>query len=557
MVRRRVAPCRVAMSAVAGRGDARRRRTRATVPRHRSSTGRRVVRGALRQLSRRRRHRRRRPRAVAVDRGEAVSRLRAAHRADAAGRPGHAGQPRPGPLLRGRRSSRSSPTSASIGDGPDIPAVDTAAGDVADGGELYRLNCAACHVASGCRRADRRRPRRPEPRRLDPDRGRRGRSRRPGLDAGVRLVHRRGDQRRRGLRRASQRGEHHRPVEFGGAGPVAEGLAAWLLGLVPLVALTRWIGRPKVARRDLDVRRPATRASRTRSSEPRPRRRQHPRRTARRSSSFVAAPIGGLIAACGYWSGSTEACSGIGLAICLGGIGFGLVSWAKYLDLDEHVVQQREPLRTTDAEQRRPRRGGRRDDRDGRPAPVARRAVRRVAGQPRDRLRRSDRLARTEAAAANGHGPRGPPGAASSRRRQPDRRRLRALDQLATVFPEGHIGADDSQVVLLRVAPDLLSERHARRRRRRRLGRLLEDLHPRRLLGRPVRRRHPGAGRAARARVPVPPVGVRSARRRQAGRRSGDASAAAAPASASTTRAILIALADFDQPVGPIAWDEA
>jgi ubiquinol-cytochrome c reductase cytochrome c subunit len=35
---------------------------------------------------------------------------------------------------------------------------------------------------------------------------------------------------------------------FGGAGPVAEGLAAWLLALVPLVALTRWIGRPKSTR---------------------------------------------------------------------------------------------------------------------------------------------------------------------------------------------------------------------------------------------------------------------------------------------------------------------
>ena len=29
---------------------------------------------------------------------------------------------------------------------------------------------------------------------------------------------------------------------FGGAGPVAEGLAAWLLALLPIVALTRWIG---------------------------------------------------------------------------------------------------------------------------------------------------------------------------------------------------------------------------------------------------------------------------------------------------------------------------
>jgi len=34
-----------------------------------------------------------------------------------------------------------------LGDGPDIPEVDPAAGDVAEGGELFRLNCAACHQA--------------------------------------------------------------------------------------------------------------------------------------------------------------------------------------------------------------------------------------------------------------------------------------------------------------------------------------------------------------------------------------------------------------------------
>ena len=35
---------------------------------------------------------------------------------------------------------------------------------------------------------------------------------------------------------------------FGGAGPVAEGLAAWLLALLPIIALTRWIGRPHEGR---------------------------------------------------------------------------------------------------------------------------------------------------------------------------------------------------------------------------------------------------------------------------------------------------------------------
>ena len=35
-----------------------------------------------------------------------------------------------------------------IGSGPDTPHIDTAAGDTSNGGILYRLNCAACHVAS-------------------------------------------------------------------------------------------------------------------------------------------------------------------------------------------------------------------------------------------------------------------------------------------------------------------------------------------------------------------------------------------------------------------------
>jgi ubiquinol-cytochrome c reductase cytochrome c subunit len=37
---------------------------------------------------------------------------------------------------------------ASLGDGPAIPEVDPASGDLARGGELFRLNCAACHQAA-------------------------------------------------------------------------------------------------------------------------------------------------------------------------------------------------------------------------------------------------------------------------------------------------------------------------------------------------------------------------------------------------------------------------
>lgn len=38
---------------------------------------------------------------------------------------------------------------ASLGDGPPIPDVDPAAGDLSVGGTLFRLNCAACHSAAG------------------------------------------------------------------------------------------------------------------------------------------------------------------------------------------------------------------------------------------------------------------------------------------------------------------------------------------------------------------------------------------------------------------------
>jgi len=174
--------------------------------------------------------------------------------------------------------------------------------------------------------------------------------------------------------------------------------------------------------------------------------------------SFLAAAIGGALAAWGYWSGSTESLLGIGLAICLGGIGFGLVSWAKYLDLDEEVVQQRDRLRTTAAE---------RDDLHDEVAMTVQTVGRRkllvvlfagslaslVVGfvgpigslgpKPRGERARTGWAAGRRLVTSGG----APVSVASEQ-----------FDQLATVFPEGFIGADDSQVILLRVDPDLLSE---------------------------------------------------------------------------------------------------
>ncbi len=133
----------------------------------------------------------------------------------------------------------------SIGDGPDTPLIDTAAADVANGGDLYRLNCAACHVASAAGAPIGQGREAPNLSRATPTQIGQAIVVGPGampvfgtftpdeindVAAYVEV-----------LNEENTTG----PSKFGGAGPVAEGLAAWLLGLIPLVALTRWIGRPR------------------------------------------------------------------------------------------------------------------------------------------------------------------------------------------------------------------------------------------------------------------------------------------------------------------------
>ena len=175
--------------------------------------------------------------------------------------------------------------------------------------------------------------------------------------------------------------------------------------------------------------------------------------------SFAAAVLGGLAAAYGYWSDRTESLLGIGLAIALVGIGAGLVSWAKFIDLDEHVEQPRERLRTTEAE---------RDDFHeivaDTEATLGRRRVLTlllsgsfaslVVGfvgpigslgpKPRGERARTGWNAGTRLVTADGLPVEAAPG---------------SFDQLATVFPEGQVDRDDSQVVLLRLRPELLTAR--------------------------------------------------------------------------------------------------
>jgi ubiquinol-cytochrome c reductase cytochrome c subunit len=135
-----------------------------------------------------------------------------------------------------------------FGEGPDIPSVDTEAGDLAAGGELYRLNCAACHVASGSGAA------------IGGGRYAASLMESTPTQIGEAILIGPGAMPVFGTFTDDeinsvaayvvdlQDMDTTAPEDFGGAGPVAEGLAAWLLALLPIIAFTRWIGTPHEGR---------------------------------------------------------------------------------------------------------------------------------------------------------------------------------------------------------------------------------------------------------------------------------------------------------------------
>lgn len=175
---------------------------------------------------------------------------------------------------------------------------------------------------------------------------------------------------------------------------------------------------------------------------------------------FVIASVSGVMAAVAYLADFSDRVLGICLALALSGIGFALALWSRYLDVDEHVVQQRERLRTTAAE-----RAELGEILDETAATVGRRRILTIL------------LGTSAAGLAVGFfgpigslGPR--PGSALTTTAWRSGLRLVTDEgvaisstdggiygQLTTVFPDGFIGRDDSQVVLLRLPPDSLSER--------------------------------------------------------------------------------------------------
>lgn len=140
---------------------------------------------------------------------------------------------------------------ASLGNGPAIPDVHAARGDLAEGGEIFRADCQACHSASGSGGAlsyGRAAPRLSEatPRQIA-SAVRVGPGQMPVF--GPDII---SDEQLDSLARYVVYLRH--PEDPGGlpigrTGPIPEGFVAWLIGIVGLVALVAWIGTRAPIRR--------------------------------------------------------------------------------------------------------------------------------------------------------------------------------------------------------------------------------------------------------------------------------------------------------------------
>lgn len=133
---------------------------------------------------------------------------------------------------------------ASLGRGPTIPRIDPAAGDLAEGYELYANNCASCHSSAGAGGALGHAVYAPSLGRATPLQVAEAVRTGPGampvfgpqtftdsqLGSIVRYV--------QYLRHPDDRGG----LGLGHLGPIPEGFVAWVVGLGLMVVIIRWIG---------------------------------------------------------------------------------------------------------------------------------------------------------------------------------------------------------------------------------------------------------------------------------------------------------------------------
>jgi ubiquinol-cytochrome c reductase cytochrome c subunit len=133
---------------------------------------------------------------------------------------------------------------ATLGEGPELPEVDPEAGNLAVGGEAFRLNCQACHSAAGSGGALSYGGAAPRLGPADPQEVaaavRVGPGQMPVFDADIidddaldSLV---------AYVEYLENPEDPGGLPIGRIGPIPEGFVAWLLGTVALLVLVAWIG---------------------------------------------------------------------------------------------------------------------------------------------------------------------------------------------------------------------------------------------------------------------------------------------------------------------------
>jgi ubiquinol-cytochrome c reductase cytochrome c subunit len=137
---------------------------------------------------------------------------------------------------------------ASLGDGPAVPAIDVTSGDLAEGGVLYRSNCAPCHTAAGIGGALSYGRAAPSVHGAAPEvigsAVRIGPGQMP--EFGPDIV---SDEELNDIVRYVEYLAHPETpggAALGGAGPIPEGFVAWLFGVAPVVLATVWIGRRNI-----------------------------------------------------------------------------------------------------------------------------------------------------------------------------------------------------------------------------------------------------------------------------------------------------------------------
>jgi ubiquinol-cytochrome c reductase iron-sulfur subunit len=179
------------------------------------------------------------------------------------------------------------------------------------------------------------------------------------------------------------------------------------------------------------------------------------------AAGFAVCVVAALALAVVYRRGGHPQLEGALLAVALGGMGFGLVTWARRILPHDEEFEDRETLPTTDEERDQFHDTLERDDVIGRRPLLVRMLVaaggalglaalfpiRSLGPDPGDTLERTSweggrRLVTAEGVAV--------------------RATDVPLDGLVTVFPDGDVGSADGQAVLIRVRPGLMDPRPGR-----------------------------------------------------------------------------------------------